>query len=166
MAASLLLNLAWIAVVQAGWLTLSLVVIAVLAAVLVRTWLLLRTLAASRTQLLTVDVPVGLYLGWIVAATAANAAAYVDAGLFDVEVSYALLLLVVATGLSAGLALAHRAGIVVAGATAWGAAWIAFGRLTGEPPSQVVGVVAVGAAAVLVVAGVVSLLRTRSPAVA
>lgn len=165
-AASLLLNLAWIAVVQAGWLLLSLVVIAALVAVLVHTWVLLRTRAASRTQLLTVDVPVGLYLGWSVAATTANAAAYVDAELFAVEVPYALLLLVVATGLSAGLALAHRVGAAVAGATAWGAGWIAHGRLTGEPPSGVVGAVAVGAAVVLVLAGIVSLLRTRSPAVA
>ncbi|MDP3969892.1 MAG: hypothetical protein Q8Q02_16625 [Nocardioides sp.] len=165
-AASLLLNLAWIAVVQGGWLLLSLVVIAALTVVLVRTWALLRERAASRAQLLTVDVPLGLYLGWVVAATAANAAAYVDAELFDVEVPYALLLLVVATGLSAGLALAHRAGAAVAGATAWGAAWIAYGRLTGEPASEVVGLVAIGAVVVLLVAGVVSLLRTRSPAVA
>lgn len=158
---ALLLNPAWILVVQAGWLLGSVLVIAALAVALVRLWVALLPAAPTRDRWL-LDVPVGLYLGWVLAATAANTAAYVDEQIMAVGPAYALSLLIVVTALSAGLAWAHPAGAAVAAATAWGAGWIAYGRLDGDPPSTVVGVAAAVAAAILVLVALLrSTLRAR-----
>ena len=83
-AASLLLNAAWILSVQFGLLWLSVPVIVALLAVLV--WAF-RIAVASRprnlVETIVVDGTIGLYLGWVCVATAANVAAVlVDAG-FD-----------------------------------------------------------------------------------
>ncbi len=74
----------------------------------------------------------------------------------------AVLVLVVVAVL--GVVLAERLGgrLTVAGASAWGLAWIAVGRTSSDPTSQVTAVAAVTAAVVTVVA--VVLLRVRARA--
>lgn len=46
-------------------------------------------------------------------------------------------------------------------ATAWGLAWLAVGRLTGEPQSTPTAIAAIVVAAVLVLVGVVAVVRRR-----
>jgi len=156
---ALLLNPAWILVVQAGVLWLTVVVIAALAAVLIRLALLLSAEQPRGAQKWWHDLPLALYAGWVIAATAANAAAFVDAEIVTVTVPYALVLLVVVTFLSTLVAMVQPGGAGVAAATAWGAAWIAYGRLAGDPESTVVGVAAVVAAGWLI--GVAGLRLVR-----
>lgn len=156
---ALLLNPAWILVVQAGVLWLTVVVIAALAAVLIRLALLLSAEPPHGAQKWWHDLPLALYAGWVIAATVANTAAFVDAEITTVTVAYALVLLVVATFLSMLVAMVQPAGAGVAAATAWGAAWIGYGRLSGDPASTVVGVAAAVAAVLLVGVAVLRLVR-------
>ncbi|MDP9820690.1 hypothetical protein [Nocardioides massiliensis] len=156
---ALLLNPAWILVVQAGVLWLTVAVIAALAAVLIRIALLLSAEQPRGAQKWWHDLPLALYAGWVIAATAANTAAFVDAEITEVTVAYALVLLVVATFLSTLVAMVQPGGAGVAAATAWGAAWIAYGRLTGDPESTVVAVAAVIAAVWLAGVAVLRLVR-------
>lgn len=159
--ASLALNAAWIAVVQAGWLWVS---VAVLVAIVV-------TLAAAAARLarsapltwperLLVDVPVGLYVGWACVATIANVAAAGSASMADFDATvgrwFAVAALVVAAALSIMLARGLRGSTTLAIATcaalSWGLWWIAIGRITDEPRDLVVGWVAGLAAAIAVAA--------------
>ncbi|MDO8144081.1 MULTISPECIES: tryptophan-rich sensory protein [unclassified Isoptericola] len=168
---SMLLNAAWIGVVQAGWLWASVAVIAglvaVLSLVLVR---LVRTPAPRVLDAVVTDVTVGLYLGWVSVATLANTAAALKAadvgelGLGATGWGVAL----VAVGAVLALAVARygavRPAVVVPVGLAigWGLAWIAVGRTTGPLTDQTVAVAAGVAAAVAVVGPVVvTLVRRR-----
>ncbi|MEV4900040.1 tryptophan-rich sensory protein [Citricoccus sp. NPDC055426] len=162
--ASMLLNAAWIWVVQLGWLVLSLVVIAVLLVVL--GWilrLLVRTGSRGWAESLITDGTFGLYLGWVTIATVANASAVLGAAGFD---GFGLPITVVASVVLAvaaliGVATAWRSGgrIAPALALAWGLAWITMGRLDGGLESTGTAVAAGIAAAVVLVAAVVFRLR-------
>lgn len=156
-AASMLLNALWLLVIQAGWLWMSVVVIAALAATL---GVLVLRLQAHPTygiaESVVTDGTFGLYLGWVAVATCANVtAALVGAGA-DLgaagDAVAAVAVLAVAAAL--GWLLADRLGgrWAVAAAMAWGLAWIGWGRLVAEPSSALVGLVAL-AAAVVVLAG-------------
>lgn len=102
------------------------------------------------------DGTFGLYLGWVAVATCANiTAALVDSGVDLGDLGNqlaAVAVLAVAAGL--GIVFARRLGgrWAVAAAMAWGLAWIAVGRLDGEPRSVATGIAAV-VAAVVVLAG-------------
>ena len=157
-AASMVLNALWLLVARAGWLWLSILVIATLAAVL---GLVVARLAAipsyGTAESVVVDGTFGLYLGWVAVATCANVTAtLVDAGADLGDVGNALAAVAVLT-VAAGLGwwLADRLGgrWAVAGAMAWGLGWIAWARLVAEPGSVVVGLAAaVAAVAVLLAA--------------
>ena len=83
-AASLILNAVWIGVVQADLLYLSLPVIAALLAVLCRIFVILRRTSPKNTiEAIVADGAIGLYLGWVIIATAANATAILVAAGFD-----------------------------------------------------------------------------------
>ncbi|WP_200811007.1 tryptophan-rich sensory protein [Demequina sp. NBRC 110057] len=139
--ASMVLNAVWIGVVQAGWLWLSVLVIAVLVAVLgVVARRLAATEAANPLDLAATEITVGLYLGWAAVATVANIAAAgrdaigADAGEGTVWAILALaavavLASVIAVRLRWRPALAMSVGV----AMAWGLGWIAAGRAEGEP---------------------------------
>lgn len=172
--ASMLLNAAWLLVVQAGWVMLSVLVIAALLAVLV---LLQGRLAAQPPsgilERIVVDGTFGLYLGWVCVATGANiAAALRSVGLVSpaqvgASTATALVLLVLATAAGAMLCVrtSRRAGrgpIALPAALVWGLAWIAVGRLTDAPHSALVGGAAI-AAAVLIAVTAVQLIRTPRP---
>lgn len=164
-AASMVLNAAWLLVTQAGWLWVSVVVIVALAVTL---GLLVRTLeretAPTIVERVVVDGTFGLYLGWVSIATAAN----ITLTLVDMGVTFgstgdqavAAAVLAVAAAIGVGLSLALGARLTVAGALAWGLAWIAIGRLAIGPISVVTGVAAALSAVVVVVAAVV--LRWRA----
>ena len=156
-AASMILNALWLLVVRAGWISLSVVVIIALVVVL---GLLIRTLhrhpATSTIEAVISDGTFGLYLGWVSVAVLANIAASLvqsgyDPGLPGVAVITSLVL-VAATGLGVIYALAFGGRIAVAAAMAWGLAWIAYGRWTGEPVSALVTLVAIVCAVAVIVA--------------
>lgn len=144
--ASMVLNVLWIMVVQADSVWGSFAVIVVLAAVLVRIAALLRRhKARSWKDVVTTDVPVGLYLGWITIATLANLAAAVanqqpDLGLTSpvaiggsiaALVGLAFLVIFFARWARTLPGVAISAGL----ALAWGLMWVAVERAEGEPKS-------------------------------
>jgi hypothetical protein len=168
-AVSMLLNAAWIAVVQAGALWLSVVVIVALLVVLVR--ILLQCLAVparSWPETLLVDGTFGLYLGWVTIATIANAAAALaasDVGPLGLGATgWSVVLLGAAAVIGLGYALSTRGRLAVALALAWGLAWVAVAR-AGDVPRD--GAVALTAALAAVVtlgsAVVVRLTAGRGP---
>ena len=168
-AASMLLNGAWILVVQAGWLWPSVLVIAVLLGVLATIFTeLVRVPGAGALEAVVVDGTLGLYLGWVSVATCANVAAALVAARFDglglaPEVWSAVVLAVVAA-IGVSLAVYGRGRLAPAATIVWGLSWIAVARATGEPHSVPTAVAAVLAAAVVTVATVgLRLTRGRSP---
>ncbi|MFF2494960.1 TspO/MBR family protein [Agromyces sp. NPDC058064] len=162
--ASLVLNAVWIASVQLDLLALSLPIIVALLVVLCRLFVILRgTAPKNRVEAVVADGSIGLYLGWVVIATAANATAVLVAAGFegfglDPEI-WAVLVLAVAA--AAGVALAFWGGGRVAPALAlsWGLCWVAVARLTDEPRSVTTGVAALIAAAVVAAATAIARVR-------
>jgi len=163
-AATMVLNAAWILSAQGGLLWLSVGVILVLLAVLCRVIVLLhRTPARHRAEVLVLDGTLGLYLGWVAVATAANVAATLadsgfDGGPLAPEAWAVIVCAVVAV---VGVLLAVRLGgrIAPAAAITWGLAWIAVARASGEPQSRATVVAALTAGGVVVVATLLARLR-------
>src|SRR5690554_6074995 len=165
MAASLVLNGAWILSVQAGLLWLSVVVIALLVIVLA---IAFRACIAHRpsswVEAIVVDGVVGLYLGWVSIATAANTAAWLtvlgfDGWGIDPDV-WGVAVIAVAALIGVGLAVGGRGRLSPAVSLSWGLSWVAAGRLAADPYSVPVGVAAF--AAVFVVALVTVIIRLRA----
>jgi hypothetical protein len=156
-AASMVLNAAWLLVTQQGWLWASVVVILALALALGLLVVRLQQHPSyGHAETVIVDGTFGLYLGWVAVATCANITTTliesgVDPGGFTAEV-LALVVLAVAAGL--GVVFARRLGgrWAVAAAMAWGLGWIAWGRVADEPASLLVGAGAVVAAVTVLVA--------------
>jgi len=162
--ASMLLNALWIGVVQAGSLVGSVLVILALLAVLCVLLVALVAEPPHGALDVTVDVTVGLYLGWVSVATLANVAAW----LADAEVGglglgatgWSVVLLVLAAGLALVYARYGRRRptvvVPVGVAMAWGLAWICVGRAQGPLQDRTVAIVA-GLAAATALLGPVAL---------
>lgn len=172
-AASMLLNAAWILVVQAGVLWLSVLVIAVLLAVLATIVVVLtRSRRRGWLDLVLVDGTLGLYLGWVCVATAANVAAALAAAGFDgAGLSadlWAVLVLAAVAAVGVGLAFYTRGRLAVAASIVWGLTWIGIARAGGDPYSVSTAVAAWVAAAVVllstVVLRLVAVRTTKDPA--
>ncbi len=154
-AGSLLLNAAWILSVQFDQLWLSVPVIVLLLAVLV---LAFRITLASRPknliETILADGTIGLYLGWVCVATAANVtAALVAAGFDGFGASadlWAVGVVVVAGLVGVLIAVAGRGRLTPALSLSWGLAWLAVARLTGSPLSTPAAVAALLSVAVIV----------------
>ncbi|MWB99678.1 tryptophan-rich sensory protein [Agromyces seonyuensis] len=164
-AMSMLLNAVWILVVQAGLVVLSvLVVAALLAALAVAFRQLQQTEAAGPIDVLVADGTVGLSLGWVSVASAANVAAALVAVGFDgfgwpADV-WSVLIILVLTGIGIAIAIIGRGRFAPAIAIVWGLAWIAVARLTDDPYSLTTAIAAFVAATVIALVTVVSRLRT------
>lgn len=162
---SALLNAAWIWTVQLELLVVSVAVIIVLLAVLIR---LMFTLAAPRTgglaETVVVDGTFGLYLGWVSVAFLANTYAWLaDAGAtVFTEIPLGVVGIVVAAGIGVATALISRGRIAPALATAWGLVWVAVGRTEGAHESMVLVWTAVIAAAVVLGVAVATRIAARS----
>ncbi|GGI45991.1 hypothetical protein BCL57_001460 [Agromyces flavus] len=155
-ALSLVLNALWIGVVQLGLLGASLAVIAVLAALLGWIFLQLRRMPArSALDGIITDGSIGLYLGWVVVATAANATAVLAAAGFDggpfEPIVWAVIVIAVAGGIGVAIGLAGRGRLAPMVSLCWGLAWIGVARLTDEPASRITGIAALIAAGVVAV---------------
>jgi len=153
---SMLLNAAWIGVVQAGWLSASMLVILVLLAVLARLFVVLVRIPPRGAADVVTDVTVGLYLGWVSVATLANITAFLtaaDVGSIGLGVTgWSVVVLAAAAALAVGYAVhgRGRASLVlpVGAAMAWGLAWIGVGRQSPPFQDDVVAVAAFVAAVV------------------
>ena len=165
-AASLVLNAAWILSVQAGLLALSVVVIAALLVVLA--WAFRRyvtTRGHGWVEATLVDGVIGLYLGWVCVATAANVTAFlVSVGFngwgLDPD-AWAVAIVAVAGLIGVGLAIIGRGRFGPAASLSWGLAWVAVARLTGEPHSVPTGIAAISAVMIVVLVTVVCRIRAQ-----
>jgi hypothetical protein len=165
-AASLLLNAAWILSVQFDLLWLSVPVIVLLLAVLVWIFLIiLDTRPASVVETVLVDGTLGLYLGWVCVATAANiAAVLVAAGFLGFGLPadlWGVVVTAVAGAVGVVLAIVGRGRLTPTLALCWGLAWVAVARLTGDLLSTPTAVTAI--VAVIAVLTVTVVLRVRAP---
>ena len=169
MAASLILNAAWILSVQAGLIWLSVVVIVALLVVLASAFArCLRSRPKSWVEAIVVDGVVGLYLGWVCVATAANiAAALADSGFtgwgIDADV-WGAVVVAVAGLVGIALAIGGRGRISPALSLSWGLSWVAVGRLAGEPNSVPTAIVAIVAVVAVLLVTVVARLRAEKSA--
>ena len=156
-AASMVLNALWLLVTQQGWIWVS---VLVMAGLVVTLGLLVARLQANQSyghaETVIVDGTFGLYLGWVAVAACANVtAAFVASGVDPAGlVADVIAVAVLAVAALVGVVLARRLGgrWAVAGAVAWGLAWVAVGRLTDEPRSVLVGLAALAAAVVVLAA--------------
>lgn len=157
-ASSMLLNAAWILVIQAGWVWLSVAVIVALLGVLATVFRrLVARRPASTLESVIADGTMGLYLGWVSVATAANvAAALVGSGFdgFGRPELWAVAVLAVAAGIGVALAVTGRGRLAVAASLVWGLAWIAAERATGTLTSTTTALAAFAAAVAILVATV------------
>ena len=160
-------NAAWILSVQFDQLWLSLPVIVALLAVLARAFVLcLRIPPAGTIDAIITDGTVGLYLGWVSIATAANATALLVASGFtgfglSADV-WAVIVLAVAGAVGVLIAVKGRGRIAPALSLSWGLVWVAVGRLAGELVSVPAGIAALVAA--VVVLAVTAIMRVRASA--
>jgi hypothetical protein len=160
-AASMVLNAAWLLVTQQGWVWVSVVVI--LALLLVLVLLALEVVGSAQGSTgpfgtWLVRGTVGLYLGWVSVATFANiAAALVASGVpatGGAAVAWGLAGLVAALALTVVLVRMPEVRWFVCAAVVWGLAWLAWGRVAGEPRSTVIAVAAVVVALAVLAAAV------------
>lgn len=163
-AASLILNAVWIGVVQADLLYLSLPVIVALLAVLCRIFVILRrTRPKNRVEAVVADGAIGLYLGWVIIATAANATAILVAAGFDgfgiAPEVWAVLVLGVAAAIGISLALWGGGRVAPALSLCWGISWVAVARFTDEPYSPTTAIAAIVAVALIIIATVFARVR-------
>lgn len=170
MAASLLLNAAWILSVQFGHLGLSVAMIILLLAVLVVAFrICVAVPGRGPAEAVLVDGVVGLYLGWVCVATAANITAALKAAGFDgwsipAEV-WAVAVLSVAGLVGVAVAIAGRGRLSPTLSLCWGLAWVAVSRVIGSLESTPAAVTASVWVAVVAVTTILLRLR-RHPVVA
>jgi hypothetical protein len=144
-AASMLLNAGWIYAAQAGSVDLTLVVMLVLLAVLAAAvHVLNRYPDETGADGLFVDGAMGLYLGWIMPAAAANAASWLavrQIGFWNPSI-WAVLAVAAVSYAGAVTAMSGRGRLSVALALGWALLWLLAARWAGEPASPAVAIAA------------------------
>jgi hypothetical protein len=166
-AASLVLNGLWILSIQFDLLGLSVPIIVVLLAVLIQCFMVARgNPPTSGLDGLITDGTIGLYLGWVSIATAANVTALLVTDGFTgfgipAEV-WAVIVLFVAAAAGVATAVAGHGRLAPMLSLCWGLAWVAVGRLAGEPASTLTGIAAIIAAGIVIATTITLRLRSRS----
>lgn len=167
-AASLILNAAWILSVQFGFLAASVPIIAALLVVLVLAFgITLASRPKNLVETVVADGTVGLYLGWVCVATAANITALLVASGFrgfGLGADAWAVVIVAGAGLVGVLvAIRGRGRLAPAVSLSWGLAWVAVARLSGDllsPPAAIAAIVAVAVVVALTIT-----LRIRNPSI-
>lgn len=162
---TMLANTAWILVVQAGLIWWSVVVIVALLVALILTYgRLLPASPATTAEKVLLDGTMGLYLGWVSVATAANIAAASVASGWRPDAGVASLLTVaiitVVTVVGAYVGWVGRGRWAFSIALAWGLLWVCVGRWAGAPQDSVVAVSALIAAGVVLAVPVLAHRRS------
>ena len=167
-AASLILNAAWILSIQFGFLIASVPIIAALLVVLV--WAFDITLASRPKNLvetIVADGTVGLDLGWVSVATAANITALLVASGFrgfGLGVDFWAVVIVAVAGLvGVFVAVRGRGRLAPAVSLSWGLAWVAVARLTGDLLSVPAAIAAITAVVVVIAVTVILRIRNTRP---
>lgn len=147
-AASALLNAVWIVCVLAWRVAESFVIIVILLGVLLVTFVRAcrRPRRGSVAEIVLIDGVIGLYLGWVTIAAAANLAAWLaDAGIASWAQATGVpgTITLIGAGLIALLTAWLGGRWAPAFATSWGLVWIAIGRWAGDPAAPVVATTAV-----------------------
>lgn len=159
-AASTILNAAWLLSVQAAALWLSLAIMGSLLVVLLVVFSKLRRHPGEGLiDAIVTDGTLGLYLGWILVASFANLASVIAAG-SAAELVQSLeplpIMLVASAGLlGVAVAVWGKGRFAPTAAVCWGLAWVGNARLTGDLVSVPVATTAFIAAGVLLVATIV-----------
>lgn len=154
-AASALLNAVWIMCVLAWRIAESFVIIMILLGVLLVTFVRVcrRPRRGTVAEIVLIDGMIGLYLGWVTVAAAANLAAWLaDVGItaWAEPPGVPGTITLIGAGLVA-LFTAWRGGRwAPAAATSWGLVWIAVGRWAEDPAAPVVATTAVILAALVI----------------
>jgi hypothetical protein len=164
-AGTMVLNGLWLVTAQFGSLALTVLAIIVLLALLGVTFH--RTVidpADGWADRVLVDGVTGLHLGWVTLATVANIAAWLTSiGEPDWEAAadlWGVVVLILVGVIGLGITAASGWRIAPALAMSWGLSWLGVARLTGEPPSAVIGVTAfVVGAIILVTAAIGTVIR-------
>jgi hypothetical protein len=160
-ALSLLLNAAWILSIQFGLLLLSVPVIVALLAILVWCFFIaLRTRPSGRIDAVITDGTIGLYLGWVCVATAANITAWLVAiGVRGPRDVWAVIVIAIAGLVGVLLAIRGRGRIAPTLSLCWGLAWVANARLDGPLFSLPTAITAIAAIIAVVVTTIVTRRR-------
>jgi hypothetical protein len=144
-AASMLLNAGWIYAAQAGAVALSLVAILLLLAVLAAAVHVLN-LYPDETPAdgLLVDAPMGLYLGWIMAASAGNTAIWLTVQQIRIgdPTIWAVLAVVLVSWAGGATAMSGGGRLSVALGLCWALLWLLAARWAGQPQSPPVAIAA------------------------
>ncbi|MGO4689916.1 TspO/MBR family protein [Glaciibacter sp. 2TAF33] len=164
-AASLVLNAAWILSVQVGLVGFSVPVIVLLLADLAWMFMILvRSRPKNLIEAVVTDGTMGLYLGWVCVATAANISAVLVAiGFrgFGLDPGVWAIIVIAVAGLAGiGLAFFGRGRLAPAAALVWGLVWVGVARLTGDLLSTPTAIAALVAAAAVLVITVALRVRT------
>ncbi|WP_104081673.1 tryptophan-rich sensory protein [Cryobacterium sp. Y11] len=167
-AASLVLNAAWILSIQFDLLVLSVPVIVLLLAVLVRAFqLTLASRPKNLVETIVADGTIGLYLGWVSIATAANVTAVLVAagfGGFGISADvWAVGVIAVAGLVGVLIAFSGRGRLTPSASLCWGLAWIAAARLTGTLLSTPAAIAALVAVVVILTVTIAIRIRSSSP---
>ncbi|TQO20185.1 TspO/MBR related protein [Rhodoglobus vestalii] len=171
-AASLVLNAAWILSIQFNQLALSVPVIILLLIILIRAFFItIKLPAAGAIDAIVTDGTMGLYLGWVCVATAANITAWLVAigftGFGIPEDVWGVIIVAVAAAVGIALAARGRAHFAPALSLSWGLAWVAVGRLSGDLISQPTAIAAIVAVVLILVSATafaISRLRAEQTA--
>lgn len=166
-AAAIALNGIWLAVVHAGWVGIS---VLVMLGLVVALGLVLRRTATLEPERWPAQVWIaatfGLYLGWICVATAANIASWLVglgvAAASPLATGLTIAVLIAVLALTAFLLSRTRQPVfraALSAAVAWGTAWAAAGRLAGDLLNRPVGITAGIIALVVIVLGALFVAR-------
>lgn len=169
-AATAVLNGAWLVASQFASLFVTVLVMVALLAVLSLTfWRTVATKAPRSSWLdaVLIDGVTGLHLGWVSVALVANIAAWLtrvgSPSLAEYADAWGIAVLIVVLVIGLATCVLSHWRVAPALAMAWGCLWIGVARLTGEPASPAIATTAFVVAAVLLVvpsiARVISVLR-------
>ncbi|KQX08254.1 MULTISPECIES: tryptophan-rich sensory protein [unclassified Leifsonia] len=166
-AASLILNAAWILSIQFDQLWLSIPIIILLLVVLIRSFLLARQFRGDGViDAIITDGTIGLYLGWVTIATVAN----ITAGLVAIGFDgfgldpdiWGVIVIAVAGLIGVGLAVRGGGRLAPSATLCWGIGWVAIARLTGDLLSTPTAIAAIVAVVAIVIVTIVVRLRATT----
>lgn len=166
-AATAVLNGTWLVLAQFATLPLTVAGIFLLLIALCITFVqTVRFPAEGVIDSVLIDGATGLHLGWVALASVANTAAWLTAvgpgSWAEFAGIWGVIVLVVVGIIGVGIAWASEWRVAPGIAMGWGLAWIAVGRLQGEPASGVIGVTAIIVAIVVVAVPVLGTLLARA----
>jgi len=155
-ALTIVLNGLWLVAAQLltiEWTVIVIVLLLIALGITFRLSVITRTPRAGLLDALLIDGVTGLHLGWVTLATVANIAAWLTGiapeSWADAAPAWGLAVLAAVAVIGIGIAWASGWRVAPGLALAWGLSWLAVGRLTGEPPNDVIGIAAIVVAAIV-----------------